>query len=352
MGGTRSKRGGKSSKYYAVAVGRKAGIYRTWADCQAQVKGYSKACFKSFPSEAGAQTFLKANGSVAAAFTSANASIRINAGQTSSRAFGTQRESTASVPRGRGQNLSRETAGTADATTASTGSRVAPSSSSSRSKPSAASYIAVFGPGASLTDKGLHIEVSFDGGARGNPGIAGAGAEILTRYRNSQHDRTVQRSKIHMRRFVGRSSTNNEAEYAGLLAGLAKIVQEIQSFATCRHLSSKQLDCTVAVKGDSNMIIQQLLGNYRCNSPNLKPLYREANSLIAQIRSISQAKISFQHVYRDHNKTADRLANEAMDSQRSWVSHFGEDGNEVDGDATQERFEKNTVENAKEEFSF
>ncbi|MFC5447652.1 ribonuclease H [Paenibacillus aestuarii] len=40
------------AKYYVVWVGHQPGIYRSWADCQAQTKGYPQARFKSYESEA------------------------------------------------------------------------------------------------------------------------------------------------------------------------------------------------------------------------------------------------------------------------------------------------------------
>ncbi len=46
-------------EYYAVAVGRKPGIYKTWAECEEQVKGYSKAEYKSFKTEREAKEYLK-----------------------------------------------------------------------------------------------------------------------------------------------------------------------------------------------------------------------------------------------------------------------------------------------------
>lgn len=47
-----------AKKYYAVRQGRTAGVYATWADCKAQVDGYSGAIYKSFPTEAEAQAFV------------------------------------------------------------------------------------------------------------------------------------------------------------------------------------------------------------------------------------------------------------------------------------------------------
>ena len=47
-----------AKKYYAVKAGRQVGIYRTWADCQKQVQGYSGAVFKSFPTVEEAEAFI------------------------------------------------------------------------------------------------------------------------------------------------------------------------------------------------------------------------------------------------------------------------------------------------------
>lgn len=48
-------------KYYAVAKGRKTGIFTTWGECERQVKGFSGAVFKSFETEAEAKRFLSGN---------------------------------------------------------------------------------------------------------------------------------------------------------------------------------------------------------------------------------------------------------------------------------------------------
>lgn len=51
----------KKKKYYAVKVGRQTGVFTSWADCEAQVKGFAGAEFKSFATEAEAQAFVNNN---------------------------------------------------------------------------------------------------------------------------------------------------------------------------------------------------------------------------------------------------------------------------------------------------
>lgn len=93
--------------------------------------------------------------------------------------------------------------------------------------------------------------------------------------------------------FVGRCSTNNEAEYTGLLVGLRK----------CVDLGIDHL----LVRGDSQLIIRQLKGEYKVKSESLKPMYSEAIELIQQIGSVQ-----FEHVYRHLNKRADALSNQGI----------------------------------------
>jgi ribonuclease HI len=123
----------------------------------------------------------------------------------------------------------------------------------------------------------------FDGCSKGNPGLAGAGAVIYT-----NHEETWSGSS-----FVGIHSTNNEAEYAGLILGLQK----------ASEMNIKNL----FVKGDSQLIIYQMTGKYKCNSPNLLPLYLSAKKLEEQFE-----KIEYKHVLRNLNHRADELSNIAI----------------------------------------
>lgn len=126
----------------------------------------------------------------------------------------------------------------------------------------------------------IFYSLYFDGCSKGNPGRAGAGAVL---YKN-------QIEIFAKSLFVGEKETNNVAEYNGLLLGLREAVTR----------GVKKL----VVKGDSLLIIKQMKGEYKVNSPAMKPHYEEARSLAAFFDSIT-----FEHVYRTENKRADELAN-------------------------------------------
>ena len=123
----------------------------------------------------------------------------------------------------------------------------------------------------------------IDGGSRGNPGPAGYGVHI------ERADGTV----VELEEPVG-VATNNVAEYRGLLAAL--------TWAT-RH-GVDQLH----VRSDSLLLVKQMRGEYRVKNAGLRPLWQEASDLVRRIRDVQ-----FEHVRRELNKDADRLANEAMD---------------------------------------
>jgi probable phosphoglycerate mutase len=88
--------------------------------------------------------------------------------------------------------------------------------------------------------------------------------------------------------------TNNFAEYSALLAAL--------EFAIAKGHKS------LRVISDSELMVKQIKGQYRVNSPELRPLYEEARRRIAQLD-----QFQIQHVLREKNRHADRLANLAMD---------------------------------------
>ena len=62
------------------------------------------------------------------------------------------------------------------------------------------------------------------------------------------------------------------------------------------------------MRSDSELLVKQMKGVYRVKNPGLQPLYEEARALARQI-----GRVTFEHVRREFNKDADRLANEAMD---------------------------------------
>ena len=127
------------------------------------------------------------------------------------------------------------------------------------------------------------VTVSVDGGARGNPGPGGFGVRI------THEDGRV----TDLKRPLG-ICTNNVAEYEGLLAALTWAAE---------HRVAR-----LHVRSDSELLVKQMRGEYRVRSPALQPLYEQARALVRRIGTVK-----FEHVPRELNKDADRLANEAMD---------------------------------------
>jgi ribonuclease HI len=123
-----------------------------------------------------------------------------------------------------------------------------------------------------------------DGGSRGNPGPSGYGAVI------EGPDGIVS---AELSEFLG-IQTNNYAEYSGLLAVLNWAIEN-----GAKHLR---------VVSDSELMVKQMKGEYKVSSPALRPLFEEARRLSKRLE-----KFEIRHTLRGGNKTADRLANEAMD---------------------------------------
>ena len=130
--------------------------------------------------------------------------------------------------------------------------------------------------------------VHCDGAARGNPGPAGIGVHIA-----DEEGRTVHEIGIG----IG-VATNNVAEYSALIAGLE----------WCAENGVRE----VAVLADSDLMVKQMTGVYRVKNAGLKPLHARARKLASGFR-----RISFEHVRREFNREADRLANIGVDA---WLS--------------------------------
>ena len=130
----------------------------------------------------------------------------------------------------------------------------------------------------------------FDGCSKGNPGPGGAGAVL---YKNNQEIWSEGK-------FVGPQVTNNFAEYSGLLLGLEYISKEKKDIQT------------LLVRGDSQLVIKQMRGEYKVNSVNLIELHRQAKHYANTILDID-----FEHVGRDLNVRADALSNEGLLQQSS-----------------------------------
>jgi ribonuclease HI len=137
----------------------------------------------------------------------------------------------------------------------------------------------------------MQFTLYADGGARGNPGPAGAGAVVFDH---------LGKRVVEVSDYLG-VATNNIAEYEAVLRGLKKLSEEYLP----EHL--KEMD--LIIRMDSKLVIEQLKGNYKVKHPNLVPRYMEVKNLLTR----SFGKVSFEHVYREKNTDADELANRAMD---------------------------------------
>ncbi len=131
------------------------------------------------------------------------------------------------------------------------------------------------------------VTVNIDGGARGNPGPAGYGAIF----------KDAAGKKIgELSRYLG-IQTNNYAEYSGLIAALEYALGQ-------GHKALK-------VFSDSELMVRQMTGIYKVRSPELRTLYDKARALIRKLESFR-----IEHVRREFNHEADKLANRAMDEGR------------------------------------
>jgi len=125
----------------------------------------------------------------------------------------------------------------------------------------------------------------IDGGARGNPGPAGFGVRI------EEQDGTLVEE---FSEAIG-VATNNVAEYRGLLAAL--------------EWARRHGVPAVHVRSDSLLLVQQMLGNFKVKHPGLQPLHAKARLLAHEV-----GRVRYEHVRREANRHADRLANAAMDA--------------------------------------
>jgi ribonuclease H / adenosylcobalamin/alpha-ribazole phosphatase len=133
--------------------------------------------------------------------------------------------------------------------------------------------------------------VSCDGAARGNPGPAGIGAVI----RDAQGGVLAEIAEG-----IG-VATNNVAEYRAAIAGLARAAA----------LGGEE----ILLRSDSRLLIEQLAGRFRVKNPTLQRLHEEVRTLARAFRTVR-----YEHVPRERNKDADRLANRGVDE---WLAGEG-----------------------------
>lgn len=132
----------------------------------------------------------------------------------------------------------------------------------------------------------MHLTLYADGGSRGNPGPAAAGAVLV-----DGAGAIIARLKS----YLG-ETTNNQAEYAALILGLE------------RALALGATDVTIRM--DSKLVIEQISGRYKIKHPAMKPLAARVFALLGRL-SCWRAE----HVYREVNTDADALVNAVLDAR-------------------------------------
>ena len=132
------------------------------------------------------------------------------------------------------------------------------------------------------------LAIFFDGGARGNPGPAAICAVVLDPLTDPP-SRLASVSE-----YIG-NTTNNVAEYRALIAGLE----------AARAFPARRL----RIRGDSMLVIKQVLGEWRVKQPHLRPLLEDARRLLAGYDDVDLG-----HVRREQNADADLLVNAALDA--------------------------------------
>ena len=133
-------------------------------------------------------------------------------------------------------------------------------------------------------DPRRRVVVHTDGGARGNPGPAGVGVVVTT------EDGEVL---AELAEGIG-PATNNVAEYRAAIAGL--------------RLAEETGARKVLLRADSRLLVEQLAGRFRVKNPTLQRLHEETRSLMRRFD-----RVDLEHVRRERNADADRLANAGID---------------------------------------
>jgi ribonuclease HI len=131
------------------------------------------------------------------------------------------------------------------------------------------------------------IIIYTDGGARNNPGPAGAGVVILE----------GETMILELKKFLGEKQTNNWAEYEAVYLALTEVKR--------LGLASRAIEARL----DSKLVVEQLMGRWKIKEPSLKEQWSKVRLLMQE----SFPNIKFVYVPREKNTEADRLVNEAID---------------------------------------
>lgn len=130
------------------------------------------------------------------------------------------------------------------------------------------------------------VKIYTDGASRGNPGPASIGVSFTT---------TQEEEIFTLSEALG-NQTNNFAEYSALVRGL--------------QVASENKVENIWVRTDSQLMVRQILGEYKVKSDSIKDLHAKATEILKNFE-----KVRIEHIPREQNKRADELANQALDNQ-------------------------------------
>jgi viroplasmin and RNaseH domain-containing protein len=253
------------AKYYAVKAGFTTGIYKSWSECEKQVKGFLNPKFKKFESRNEAMQFLLSTN---------------------------QPNQTKSSKSYKPKKFSRR----------------------NNQKTTDTIKISKKSPDSTI------LSIWFDGGCRGNGKnkvhtVSGSGFIVTISSSGSSNNNIDAPSPpvtlVWRYDFLPNVVTNNEAEYEGLINGLEECLSLLPS------VIKRNPKVYVDIMGDSDLILKQVQGTWRCHAENLRPFLARAKNLVNQISKLCPSKPGLRHVPRNMNKEADMLANLAMDKRKS-----------------------------------
>ncbi len=135
----------------------------------------------------------------------------------------------------------------------------------------------------------MKLTANIDGAARGNPGLSGVGVILF----DENGECVFEHAE-----FLG-TATNNMAEYTALLRCLHAVKDK---FPMCSELH---------IRSDSELLVKQINGSYRVRDTKLQVYFREAHTLMGT----APWKCTVEHVPREQNRDADRLANRGIDER-------------------------------------
>ena len=139
----------------------------------------------------------------------------------------------------------------------------------------------------------LKYTIYTDGGSRGNPGPAGIGVVIKGPAEIKKYGE-----------YIG-EATNNEAEYQAVIFALKKLKQLIGK-------EKSKSEAEIEVHLDSELLANQLNGEYKIKEKRLQELFLEVWNLKQDFKSVG-----FKYIPREDNRGADRLVNQALDKELS-----------------------------------